>query len=265
MPKRVVISGYCTLDQVIREGTSFTPRFGGAVLYAGRPLADAGHLVTPLARLGGDTEAMRCLAEAENGGLDISGFVQNPAASMARCLMIYRDDDLCDCALERQDGPLTSGQRALAERADLLVIAAGTAEASLQMLDTAPDQALVAWIAKNDELCFPPSLRERLARRADVIFCSRAERPAIDAARLDGRHGQLLFETRGTAGGVVVDASGEQDFAAAPVGVADATGAGDTFAGTALAALLAGSGSHRAAAAGAEAARAFLLRRAADE
>ena len=265
MHKRVVISGYCTLDHAIREGTSFTPRFGGAVLYAGRPLADAGHLVTPLARIGGDTEAMRCLAEAEKDGLDISGFVRDPTASMARCLMIYRDDDSCDCALERQDGPLTAAQRALAERADLLVIAAGAAEASLQMLDAAPKHALVAWVAKNDELCFPPPLRQRLARRADVIFCSRAERPAIDAARLRNRRGQLLFETRGAAGGVVVESGGEHGFAAAPVDVADATGAGDTFAGTALAALLAGSSPHRAATAGAEAARAFLLRRAADE
>ena len=265
MRKRIVISGYCTLDQVIREGKSLPPRFGGAVLYAGVPLAREGHIVTPLGRIGGDKEGARYLEAARGRGLDTTGLALDASAETARCLMVYRNEDLCDCVMQRDDEPLTPAQISLAGRADLLMVTAAGAEASRQMIDAAPPGALVAWVAKDDEICFPADLRERLTERADVIFCTRAERPAIDAAGSPARPGQIVFETRGAEGGVVLSNAGEQAFAATPVQVADATGAGDTFAGAVLAALLEGDVAERAAARGADAARAFLLERAAHE
>lgn len=261
--KRVVISGYCTLDQVIREGTNLPPRFGGAVLYAGSRLAREGHLVTPLVRIGGDPEGARYLAEAREEGLDTAGFALDPTTATARCLLVYRDEELCDCIMQRHDEPLSGAQLALAGRADLLVITAGAAQAGRQMLDAALPEALVAWVAKDDEICFPADLRGRLAERADVIFCTRAERPSIDSAGALTRPGQMLFETRGAEGVVAVSQDGDHVFAATPIEVADATGAGDTFAGAVLAALLAGSGADSAAARGMTEARAFLLKRAA--
>lgn len=263
MRKRVVISGYCTLDQVIRGETSLPPRLGGAVLYAGARLACEGHLVSPLGRLGADEDGARYLAQARLAGLDTTGFALDASAGTTRCTMIYRDDDLCDCVMERPDEPLTGPQLALAGQADLLMVSAAGPTAGRQLLDVAPEGALIAWMVKNDEICFPADLRGRLAERADLIFCNRAERPAVDAAGPSARRDRMLFETRGADGGVVVSQGGEQAFAAIPVAVSDATGAGDTFAGTVLGAVLAGDDAVSAALRGAEAARAFLLERAA--
>ena len=247
----------------VREDRTLPPRLGGAVLYAGSPLAREGHLVTPLGRIGGDSAGARYLEAARGKGLDTAGFALDASAETARCLMVYRDEDLCDCVMDRDNEPLTPTQIGLAGRADLLMVTAAGAEASRQMLDAAPKGALVAWLAKNDEICFPADLRERLRERADVIFCTRAERPFIDAAGRLARRGQIVFETRGAEGGVVVGPKGEHAFTAMPVDVDDATGAGDTFAGAVLAALLEGSGAETAAARGTDAAHAFLLERAA--
>ncbi len=120
----------------------------------------------------------------------------------------------------------------------------------------------LAWIAKDDPACFPPDLVARLTARAEVVFCNAGERAWLESGR-EGTApvGQVLFETRG-AGGVHVEAAGEVfGLPVTPLTVNDATGAGDTFAGAALAGLLAGVPPRAAAEVGIAAAGTLLAAR----
>ncbi len=96
-----------------------------------------------------------------------------------------------------------------------------------------------------------------------MIFCNTGERAWLEASRTSpALAGQILFETRG-ADGVHVEAGEAFDLPVSPLTVDDATGAGDTFAGAALAALIAGDTARVAGEAGIAAAGALLAVRAA--
>ncbi len=116
----------------------------------------------------------------------------------------------------------------------------------------------MAWIAKHDPGCFPDLLAARIAARAVFVFCNERER-----AWLDGfAHGRrVLFETRGADGVLVEHPDGSALYAADAIDARDTTGAGDTFAGAALARLLHGASVEEAARAGLDAAASLLRAR----
>ncbi len=270
---RVVISGLATVDYVAHAKGVFLgagvmdmaappdgdwPRTGGAVLYAGAALVGRGRRVMPLTTLGQDDDGTLYLREAGRRGLDVAGVAVDPDIRTARCILIYNTDGTYGCLMQRAGGALTAVQRDLAQEADLVVIAAGDPDAGRAVLEAAAPQAKVAWIAKGDAASFPPDLAQALAARANFIFCNQAERAGVPAAG----DACIIFETQGVDGVCIEDAAGSRLLKTDPVPVMDATGAGDTFAGAALAALLDGADTAAAAAIGMQAARRMLSARA---
>ena len=273
----VVVAGFATIDYVARVEGDFTgrgtlmmrqgtddawPRAGGAALYAGAALVGAGVPAAPLTWVGDDFDGETYLAACRAAGVSLDAVAVRSGASSTRCLLIYNADGTYGCLLRPGAAELTEAQVRLAHAAAWLVIAAGPAELLRRLLHVLPPAARLAWIAKDDPACFPPDLVAQLTGRADVVFCNAGERAWLEAGR-DGRRpiGQILFETRG-ADGVRIEADGEiLELPVAPLDVDDATGAGDTFAGAALAALIDGGSPHAAAQIGIAAAVALLSSR----
>lgn len=267
-----VVAGFATIDYVVRVEGDFSgrgtllmrggawPRAGGAALYASAALARAGVVAAPLTWIGDDAdgEAYRAACVA------LDGVAVTPGAPSTRCLLIYNTDGTYGCLLRPGPAELTDAQLRLVAEADWLVVAAGPPAILHRLLDL--EGPRLAWIAKDDPACFPPDLVARLTARARVVFCNAGERDWLESGRTGPvPAGQILFETRGGEG-VHVEAGGEAfDLPVTPLTVDDATGAGDTFAGAALAALITGGSPRAAAEAGIAAAGALLAARQAVE
>ncbi len=272
----VVVAGFATIDYVVQVEGDFTgrgtrlmreaawPRAGGAALYASAALALAGVEAAPLTWIGDDADGDAYLAACRAAGVALTGVARRDGAPSTRCLLIYNADGTYGCLLRAGPAALTALQGRLAATAPWLVVAAGPPDILSRLLDEVSPATRVAWIVKDDPACFPPALAARLARRADVVFCNAGEREWLEAKRAGAApDGQGVFETRGAAG-VRVEAGGETfDLAVAPLTVTDATGAGDTFAGGALAVLVSGGSPREAALAGVAAAGKLLRRRSA--
>jgi len=274
----VAVSGFATLDYVVRAEGVFTgqgtlmirqggqdawPRAGGAALYAGLALAQAGVATAPLTWVGDDGDGWSYRRVCLEGGLSLDGVAVAQGASSTRCLLIYNTDGTYGCLLRPGPAALSAAQRALATRADWLVISAGPAKIAHALLGALAPTTRLAWIAKYDPACFPPDLVARLAERAEVIFCNGGERAWLEAGRTRARPiGQVVFETRGGEGVIVEGVDGVVHHPAQFIAVQDATGAGDTFAGAALAVLARGGEAGAAARAGLDVARALLAARA---
>lgn len=274
----VVIAGFATLDYVVQVDGDFSgrgtllmlddnadaawPRAGGAALYAGAALAQARAPAIPLTWIGDDVDGLAYQRACRRAGLALEGVAVQTGAPTTRCLLIYNADGSYGCLLRPGPTALTVDQLALAGRASWLVISAGPPQIAGRLLDIVPTDARVAWIFKGDPACFPPDLAARLADRADVVFCNSGERALLEMSRASPRPaGQILFETRGADGVRVEDGVERFEQPAASVQASDTTGAGDTFAGAALAVLAGGDSARSAARAGVDAAAALLSAR----
>jgi ribokinase len=275
-----VIAGFATIDYVARVEGDFSgrgtllmrqgandawPRAGGAALYAGAALARAGATATPLTWIGDDADGEVYLAACRAAGVLLEGVAISMGKPSTRCLLIYNADGSYGCLLRPGPADLIEAQYRLARQAGWLVIAAGPPAILERLLDGVGPSTRLAWIAKDDPTCFPPELVARLTVRADIMFCNAGERAWLEA----GRGGptpasQVLFETRGAAGVQVEIAGGRFTLPVAPLTVDDATGAGDTFAGAALAVLIHGGSARAAAEAGIVAAHHLLVTKAGD-
>jgi ribokinase len=277
MAGSVVVAGFATIDYVARVEGDFTgrgtllmrqgaddawPRAGGAALYAGAALAKAGVAAAPLTWIGDDVDGQAYAAACREAGVSLDGVAVQSGAPSTRCLLIYNADGTYGCLLRPGPAELTEAQVRLAHAAAWLVIAAGPADLLRRLLHVLPPATRLAWIAKDDPACFPPGLVAQLTGRAGVVFCNAGERAWLEAGRAGpAPAGQILFETRG-ADGVRIEVGSEvQDLPVEALDVDDATGAGDTFAGAALAALIAGGSSRAAAEAGIAAAGRLLATR----
>jgi ribokinase len=268
---RVAVAGFATIDYVVRVEGDFTgrgtrvmreaawPRAGGAALYASAALARAGVAAAPLTWIGDDADGDTYLAACGS----LAGVAVTPGAPSTRCLLIYNADGTYGCLLRPGPAELTGAQLRLAAEAEWLVIAAGPPVTTARLLEI--EGPRLAWIAKDDPACFPQEPVARLTARAEVVFCNAGERAWLEAGRTGPVPAdQILFETRG-ADGVHVEADEMFNLPVSPLTVDDATGAGDTFAGAALAALIAGHTPRKAAEAGIAAAGALLAARQAVE
>jgi ribokinase len=274
MAKRAAISGYATLDFIVRsadapqgagtyraeilDGPAW-PRAGGAPLYAGRRLAAGGVIAAPLVAVGDDANSAAYRKACLEAGLSLDAIALG-AGRTPSCILIHHAGGGCTCFLDpgAVDGGLTEAQGRQIDQAELLCVAAGPQTLTRAVLSRArPDQTL-AWIAKADEACFPLPLAEALAARADVIFCNAGERTFVERARRGPSAGQVLIETRGGDGVVVEAGSNTSRYAVIPIAAHDATGAGDTFAGEFLALRLAGAPLDEAIKSALEAARALM-------
>ncbi|MBV8662681.1 MAG: hypothetical protein JO107_06220, partial [Hyphomicrobiales bacterium] len=157
---------------------------------------------------------------------------------------------------------LSEGQRALLAAADCICLTVGPTDATREALALARPDATVVWAVKADRRAVPGDLAAALAARADVVVFSRGE-AAFVAQALAGapRRRRLTVETRGRDGVAINRAGIIELLPADPIDATDSTGAGDTFLGGFIAALMAGAEPLAAAKAGVAAARALLERR----
>ncbi len=264
--KRALVCGYASLDFAVGLAGHYQPGHtvlindrssepwphpGGCALYCAKPLAAAAHCQV-LTWTGDDHHGDLYENEARAQGIDTSTVATVAGGATPVCMLVYERDGSCGCLFDpgfigRE--VLTAVQQQAARQADLLCITVGPARIGERLLELARQDALVAWVAKNDEISFSASLRKALGMRADYIFCNPMERASVNAA-LQGRHraAPVIVETAGSS--AVVVEQGELPRHTLPVcslQVIDTTGAGDTLAGGTLAAVLSGETDSKAA------------------
>lgn len=284
-PLKVVVSGYATLDYVVQlqddfHGTGTVvgelgvsgawPRAGGAALYASRRIAAAGHRAFTLTWIGDDGDGGHYLRACQRAQICCDAVDQRRAVKTPRCVLIYNPGGDYGCLLDTGFGDrerLTDAQLAIVRDADHLCISAGPAQAAIEMLEHIPESRQVSWIAKLDRRCFPDELCQRLACRADLIFCNASEREFIETAfRGERPKTQIIVETLGSAGVLIDSADGKRVIPTTAIKAYDTTGAGDTLAGEVIAQLCLGQTSvDEAVSRGMAAARDLLASRSAQQ
>jgi len=239
-----VLDGYFRPDHTVmikERPTDAFPRPGGCPIYVARPLVESGCHTSMITWVGTDDMAEIFRSWAARDGIDIAGIATVQAGATPMCFMIYQEDGSCCCCFDpgllgREQ--LNAAQRELIRNADLFCVTVGPPEIGAQALDLVADDAAVAWVAKNDPLSYPESLRAALGRRADYVFCNVHERAWIDEALADReRPSPLIVETNG-ARPVKAEFRGKEEYLdVPPLRFNDASGAGDTLAGGCLAAI----------------------------
>jgi len=284
---RIAISGYASLDYVLqladeprpnrtvvvtsRPEAEAWPRAGGSPTYIGAAIGRAGGVdVSVLTWIGRDSVGAEYLDRLAALGLNTAGVARSLPGRTPICVLAYDPSGVCYClyeALEARAGIFTEEQLAILDAADWACLAAEPPAATRAALARISDRQFVVWAVKGDPDAFPEDVRRDLAVRADLIVHSKGERdfvaPFLGAS--PRRPGRLLVETLGahgaelTIGGrtVAVPLDAKQ-----AIEGRDPTGAGDTFLGGLIAALIARPSDPVAAVrAGQAAARAMLAAR----
>lgn len=269
----LAVTGYASLDYVLalsgeikpdrtthaRRDAAAWPRAGGCPSYVALAAAMAGQRATPVMWLGDDQIGQVLVDHLDVQSVDITGIAQVAGAPSPSAVMAYQPDGGCACLYD--PGPagreaLNAAQRAAISNATHLCLCVGPAHLTREILSLRDPNAHLFWAVKDDPACFTPDICTDLSAKADVIFCSAAERGLI------GKTTAVIVQTRG-AKGVTVEHQGTHiEVPVSPVQTSDTTGAGDTFAGGYIAALMAGpTDPARAAQAGITAAQALLRNR----
>ncbi len=200
-------------------------------------------------------------------GVVVGGIAERPGRTPI-CILAYQPDGACHCFYDpslQGSLALDASQEALVRGAEWICLTIGPAAATAQVLAAARSDAQIVWAVKADQRSVPPDLAAAIAARADVIACSRGEARFVEdalAACGASERRRLLLETRGRDG-VALRAEGREEIIGVePLPADDTTGAGDTFLGGFLAALIAAPDSpSEAVKAGAKSARAMLAQR----
>ncbi len=257
----IAVIGYASLDHVAmldgapKAGRTTTivdrpdgawPRLGGSPAFvAGALVANGVANAFPVSWIGADAGGGIYRAQLAARGIPDAGVEAISGSRTPIAIMAYLPDGGCACLYDPglSDAPgLTLSQTTLIGAADWLCVTIGPAAATEAALAAMSPRARLCWVVKHDPRAMPPHLAARMAARSDLIFCSQAERPFVDAA-LAGktpRAGQTLVETRGGAGATLSRDGREWFAAASALALSDPTGAGDSFAGGALAAIAKG-------------------------
>lgn len=285
---RIAITGYASLDHVIvldgdvKPGRTTTilnrsvrswPRLGGGPAYlalavhAGIPRA-----AIPVSWIGEDELGRNYVRKLGDEGISGAGMATVDGARTPIAVLAYDHSGDCACLYDPglPDGiGLDAGQRHLIETSDWVGVTIGPLAVTDQLLAILRDDQKLAWVVKNDPKAITPEQSAALFERADMVFCNGRERAFLEEARAAGRTpraGQIIVETRGRSGALFLRGEESRFVAAEPVEVADPTGAGDTFAGGVIAAIMKGETDlETIGRAGNAAARALLLDRKAEE
>ncbi len=257
--KQAVAVGYASLDypmtldgyfrgdhtvMVSQRPSDTFPRPGGSPLYVARSLAKAGVDTAVITWIGADSLGQLFCCYVTDDGINDDGIAVVTPGSTPVCFLLYQQDGSCGCCFDpgfmgREE--LTAKQQALIRNADLVCITVGPADIGIQALALARDDAIIAWVAKNDPLSFSEPLRAQLGQRADYIFCNAQERTWIDnALQCRSKAPPFIVETRGTGSVCVMRGDDLSVLPVKPLQVNDTSGAGDTFSGACLAAIMKG-------------------------
>jgi ribokinase len=279
---KIVVTGYASLDYAMRldrapqpDATATIlarplewPRLGGSPAYIACAMVAAGlTVVKPVSWIGDDADGRRYSEALVGRGVAVDGIALRPGRTPV-CILAYQPDGGCNCLYDPSlPGPLSldENQKKLVADARWVCLTVGPAEAMAQALAVARQDAQVVWAVKADPRAVPPELAAAIAARADVIAWSRGEaRFVADAFKAAGspKRRRLLIETRGRDGVSLCIDEHEEIIPVEPLAAEDTTGAGDTFLGGLLAALVNNPDKLAAAVeAGALAARAMLVAR----
>jgi ribokinase len=277
----IVVTGYASLDYAIRLDRAAQadrtatilsrpaewPRLGGSPAYVAAALVEAGVSdAAPISWVGDDADGARYRESLARLKVRTDGVEARPGRTPI-CILAYQPDGGCHCFYDpglAKAPQLGDRQRALVASADCLCLTVGPADATRAALGLARPDATVVWAVKADRRAVPDDLAAAIAARADVIVFSRGEKDfvaqAFAAAGAPNRS-RLSIETRGRDG-VLIDRDGVVEIVPAdPIATSDSTGAGDTFLGGLIAALIGGAQPREAAEAGVASARALLATR----
>lgn len=280
---RIAIIGYASLDHVAlladlpQSGRTTTilerppgawPRLGGSPAYVAAALVANGLADTfPISWIGADADAAVYRRQLADRRIRDDGVVAVEHSRTPIAIMGYLPDGGCACIYDpglSDAFGLTATQRHLIGQADWLCVTIGPAAATTAALAALSPRAKLCWVVKHDPRALPLDLARDLAARANLICCSHAERPFVNRA-LEGQPTpakQILIETHGGDGAAIQVGSRKWFVPAKPLVVSDPTGAGDSFAGGALAAMAKGDNDpHAIVHAGHDAAQALLAAR----
>jgi ribokinase len=259
----LVVTGYASMDYVValngfvqvdkttlvshRDSTTW-PRLGGCVSYVSVAAALAGHRVTPISWVGSDRDADAFRDGLNKLNISTAGIHTQSDSASPVAMLIYQADGSCSCLFDRA----FSGAEILAPtqldaigHADHLCLTAGPGHLMDPILNARKPSAKLYWVLKNDVSCFTPQICERLASEADVIFGNRAESHMIDGLTSQST---TIVTTNGTAGVDIYTGGLHIETIVNYVEPNDPTGAGDTFAGGYIGALIGGETSQKQAA-----------------
>ena len=259
----LVVTGYASMDYVValngfvqvdkttlvshRDSTAW-PRLGGCVSYVSVAAALAGHRVTPISWVGSDRDADAFLDVLNKLNISTAGIHRQSDSASPVAMLIYQADGSCSCLFDRA----FSGTEILAPtqldaigRADHLCLTAGPGHLMDPILNARKPSAKLYWVLKNDVSCFTPQICERLSSEADVIFGNRAESHMIDGLTSQST---TIVTTNGTAGVDIYTGGLHIETKVNYVETNDPTGAGDTFAGGYIGALIGGGTTQKQAA-----------------
>lgn len=278
----IAVSGYASLDRAMladglagsdetvivrRRLSSSWPSPGGAA-YVARATAEAGAPTALVTWIGSDPDGDSYLADLSEHGIDPAGVDRSAGRSPAAWLF-YDADGHAACYFDPGEvaNTLTDPQRELLHSSPWWALAVGPPAVTEAVLDSIGDETKLAWIVKADTEAFPPALAARLLRRSDVITHNRGEREFL--ARMTGsrqpfehlRPDAVVIETSGRGDVEYRGPSGCGSVSTDPLPATDTTGAGDTLAGTVIAALAQGATAQEATEAGVQVAHQFLTAR----
>jgi ribokinase len=259
----LVVTGYASMDYVValngfvqvdkttlvshRDSTAW-PRLGGCVSYVSVAAALAGHRVTPISWVGSDRDADAFRDGLNKLNISTAGIHRQSDSASPVAMLIYQADGSCSCLFDRT----FSGTEILAPtqldaigRADHLCLTAGPGHLMDPILNARKPSAKLYWVLKNDVSCFTPQICERLSSEADVIFGNRAESHMIDGLTSQST---TIVTTNGTAGVDIYTGGLHIETKVNYVETNDPTGAGDTFAGGYIGALIGGGTTQKQAA-----------------
>lgn len=259
----LVVTGYASMDYVValngfvqvdkttlvshRDSTAW-PRLGGCVSYVSVAAALAGHRVTPISWVGSDRDADAFRDGLNKLNISTAGIHRQSDSASPVAMLIYQADGSCSCLFDRA----FSGTEILAPtqldaigHADHLCLTAGPGHLMDPILNARKPSAKLYWVLKNDVSCFTPQICERLSSEADVIFGNRAESHMIDGLTSQST---TIVTTNGTAGVDIYTGGLHIETKVNYVETNDPTGAGDTFAGGYIGALIGGETNQKQAA-----------------
>ena len=259
----LVVTGYASMDYVValngfvqvdkttlvshRDSTAW-PRLGGCVSYVSVAAALAGHRVTPISWVGSDRDADAFRDGLNKLNISTAGIHRQSDSASPVAMLIYQADGSCSCLFDRAFSGtdiLAPTQLDAIGRADHLCLTAGPGHLMDPILNARKPSAKLYWVLKNDVSCFTPQICERLSSEADVIFGNRAESHMIDGLTSQST---TIVTTNGTAGVDIYTGGLHIETKVNYVETNDPTGAGDTFAGGYIGALIGGGTTQKQAA-----------------